>query len=63
MTACCKHNPCPGKPNWFLGRFMTRPWRCPQCGQFWVTKGTYLWGEWNGYEWVRVDPRDRTDRD
>ena len=38
MTACCKHNPCPGKPNWFLGRFMTRSWRCPQCGQFWVTK-------------------------
>lgn len=51
---CCEHNPCPYRPRWFLFRFVDRPWRCTQCGRMWVTKSKYLWGEHDGYEWVRA---------
>ena len=56
MTICCEHNPCPGRPRWFLVRFTDRPWRCPQCGQFWVTEIRYLWGDFDGFEWARITP-------
>lgn len=55
---CCEHNPCPERPRWFLGRFTTRPWRCPQCGYLWITEGNYLWGDFNGYQWVRLQRAD-----
>lgn len=57
MTVCCEHNPCPGRPRWFLGRFTTRPWRCPQCGQFWITRLRTLWGDPDHCDWVRVTPK------
>jgi hypothetical protein len=60
MTVCCEHNPCPGKPRWFLTRFTTRLWRCPQCGQCWCTRLRRLWGEPDGYDWVRVIPNTST---
>lgn len=57
MTICCEHNPCPDRPRWFLGKYQTQPWRCPQCGQFWCTKPKYLWMDFDGYEWFRVIPK------
>ena len=50
---CCKHNLCPQRPSWRLGRFVTRPWVCPQCGRTWLTKwrATYEGGE---YFWVQT---------
>ena len=45
---CCEHNPCPGRPKWFLRRFESRPYRCPQCDQCWVT--TYHYDGW-GISW------------
>lgn len=35
---CCEHQRCPDRPRWFLRRFRTRPWYCPQCGRLWVTQ-------------------------
>lgn len=54
MTVCCEHNPCPGRPRWFLSRFEHRPWMCRQCGRLWVTEERYLWGEPSGWEWMEL---------
>ena len=52
---CCEHYPCLGRPKWLLGRFQTRPWRCPECGQLWITEPRYLWGDFDGYTWKKVE--------
>lgn len=57
MTVCCEHNPYPQRPRWLLARFMNRPWRCPQCGQFWVTEIRTLWGDYDGFQWRRITPK------
>ena len=51
MTVCCEHNRCPQRPRWFLGRVLTRPWRCPECGRLWITKPVYRWMDFDGYRW------------
>lgn len=51
---CCEHYPCQGRPKWFLIRFTERPWRCPICGQMWITKQKWLWGDPDGYTWEKV---------
>ena len=52
---CCEHYPCLGRPKWLLRRFQTRPWRCPECGQFWITEPRYLWADFDGYTWKEVE--------
>lgn len=58
MTICCEHNPCPDRPKWWLSRFTDKPWRCSQCGQWWVTKhGTdYADYDMGGhYDWIKLE--------
>lgn len=55
---CCEHNECPDRPRWFRSRFLVRPWRCPQCGQWWYIRlhTTYDGSTW---EWERCDTEKR----
>lgn len=56
---CCEHNPCPDRPTWWLSRFRERPWRCPQCGDWWITVyvAGYEGGSWNWRRTSSDDPR------
>lgn len=38
---CCEHNPCPERPKYWLSRFVSHPYRCPQCGQYWAATNHY----------------------
>lgn len=61
-TACHRTNPCPGRPRHFLGRYTDRPWRCPQCGRWWVTehRSSYATQDSGGfYVWVRAEEGNR----
>ena len=52
---CDALNPCPHRPRRFLGRFTDRPYRCPQCGRWWVTRLLRQYDDWI-YQWVRAEP-------
>lgn len=54
MTVCCEHNECPDRPKRRLRRFLTQPWRCPQCGQWWYTIHAHDYSDYDTgghYEW------------
>jgi len=36
---CCEHNRCPDRPE-PKQKYLTQPWRCPQCGTWWLA----VWG-------------------
>lgn len=48
-------NCCPDMPKLFLYRFRNQPWRCSQCGQFWVTELVGSWGD-SFWTWKAVKP-------
>lgn len=52
---CCEHNPCPDRPKATKG-FSTRPWRCPQCRQWWIAKSeSSSWASGCGWwVWAKV---------
>ena len=52
---CCEHNPCPNRPKLDLGSYRDRPWRCGQCGSWWVRH----WQK--GWEWKKLDMVPATD--
>lgn len=59
---CCEHNRCPDRPAYFLGRFTRKPWRCDQCGRWWVTKHYTTYANYDSggdYRWVEVDRTDQ----
>ena len=47
---CCEHNPCPSRPKLDLGNYRDRPWRCRQCGTWWIRK----FGQ-GGWGWKKLD--------
>jgi len=55
-TRCDHRNPCPDRPQRWLGRFTDRPWRCPQCGRWWVTERHTSYPCPEGFwVWVRAE--------
>lgn len=51
-TRCTYLTPCPTRPTYFLGRFITRPWRCPECSRWWVTGRDQT----GSFGWIRAEP-------
>lgn len=54
-VVCCEHNRCPDRPRHRLWRFQERPWRCTQCGRWWVTRNEgFGWDGWLHWSWREV---------
>ena len=58
---CTYLTPCPTRPTRFIGRFATRPWRCPECSRWWVTEWRFEDnGHWvSRWMWVRAEEKTR----
>lgn len=57
-TWCSPTNPCPTRPKRLLGRYLNRPWRCPTCTRWWVTKRGANCADYDSgghYTWVRAE--------
>lgn len=51
-VVCCDHNRCPDRPL-ISRKYLTQPWRCPQCGQWWIAhRPNKQWIATPPLEWV-----------
>lgn len=62
-VTCDPLNPCPDRPRRGFRKYLLNPWRCAQCGRWWVTERRTSWSpyeEGGYYVWVLVaeEPED-----